>query len=242
MSLQPKIMAEQITKDLKFWKIEKKAQKLINEIYLTELEFSNLKGIFSTIDEIYEIAESRYSSDSPEMQIVRARLSGLIESPICRLIIEKYGVEPTADALIAWGNSSLLQFLINNSQIDHSKVSSYLHELSFKGSVEGDRFDESSDSRVESGRTVDWIDVTPRGEPSKEMKHSNKAHKIRKQEESNPRLCSKCRKEIDPEWKNCPHCATPIAKIFESNRLTCPSCGKSLKSGWKRCPYCATNL
>jgi hypothetical protein len=70
--------------------------------------------------------------------------------------------------------------------------------------------------------------------------------------------CSVCGTALQPTWKRCPKCATPVegaappapapapaapaaepAKAVPSN---CPNCRKPVKANWKKCPYCATPL
>ena len=236
MTLRPRIMAEQVAKDPKFWKIERKLSRLQNDISSTAFEFSALKGIFSSIDEINRIAESKFLSDSPELQIVRARSSRLTRIKICRQIIEKYGVEAMTDALIAWGNTPILQFLIKDPVVDYSKVGSFLETLVQKES-EDEEFDRLFEPQDQANATREI-----EGEQSTDEERPKKARKIPKGEEAQPTTCSKCGEELNPKWKNCPQCATPTHGASESNKLSCPACGKSLKKGWKRCPYCATNL
>ena len=44
-----------------------------------------------------------------------------------------------------------------------------------------------------------------------------------------------CQKDIDPEWKSCPFCMTPVPQT-----PGCKKCGENLQEGWKACPFCQT--
>jgi hypothetical protein len=46
--------------------------------------------------------------------------------------------------------------------------------------------------------------------------------------------CPACGEVIEPGWKVCPHCTTPLH--------TCPHCHAGVQPGWKACPHCGTPL
>ncbi len=48
--------------------------------------------------------------------------------------------------------------------------------------------------------------------------------------------CPYCGRDIDQNWKACPHCGLDIGMT------KCPKCGFSVSASWKFCPYCKENL
>jgi len=46
-------------------------------------------------------------------------------------------------------------------------------------------------------------------------------------------ICGRCNSPVQPAWKACPHCGSPLQRA-------CNSCGASLQAGWKACPTCGT--
>jgi RNA polymerase subunit RPABC4/transcription elongation factor Spt4 len=49
--------------------------------------------------------------------------------------------------------------------------------------------------------------------------------------------CLSCSAAIQPGWKACPQCGTPI-----SQGPQCPSCQNTVEAGWKACPNCGSSL
>lgn len=62
------------------------------------------------------------------------------------------------------------------------------------------------------------------------------------QEVSN-RICPRCKRVLEEEWKACPYCGR---RLISADELllpkACPQCKRVLKAEWKACPYCATNV
>ena len=53
--------------------------------------------------------------------------------------------------------------------------------------------------------------------------------------------CSNCNHEVDPSWKACPFCLTPIV-LPEKVRKTCSRCGEPLDEDIQFCPWCGMEV
>lgn len=53
--------------------------------------------------------------------------------------------------------------------------------------------------------------------------------------------CSKCNHEVDPSWKVCPNCLTPIDGLKKVQK-TCSSCGEPLDEDALFCPECGMEV
>jgi len=48
-------------------------------------------------------------------------------------------------------------------------------------------------------------------------------------------VCPHCQNKVEPDFRVCPICRTPLKE-------SCPSCHKLTQLGWQACPYCAHSL
>lgn len=48
-------------------------------------------------------------------------------------------------------------------------------------------------------------------------------------------VCPHCQNSVDPDFRICPMCQTPL-------RESCPSCHRLTQVSWQACPYCASPL
>jgi RNA polymerase subunit RPABC4/transcription elongation factor Spt4 len=48
-------------------------------------------------------------------------------------------------------------------------------------------------------------------------------------------VCPHCQNKVEPDFRVCPICRTPLKE-------SCPSCGKLTQLAWQACPFCAHSL